>query len=79
MQQTDIELKLLAFDNGRWTVRRKAALLQAVRSGLLNLQQACERYHLSVEELRAWERDFDKHGVYGLRATRLQIYRNTKT
>jgi hypothetical protein len=30
---------------------------------------------LSVEELRAWERDFERHGLYGLRATRVQIYR----
>jgi hypothetical protein len=59
----------------RWTIRRKAALLEAVRSGMLSLENASQRYALSLEELRTWERNFDRYGVYGLRATRLQIYR----
>ena len=59
----------------RWTIRRKAAVLQALRSGALTLEQARERYALSVEEIRAWERDLEQHGLYGLRATRVQIYR----
>lgn len=42
---------------------------------MLSLEQASQRYALSPEELRTWERDFDRYGVYGLRATRLQIYR----
>jgi hypothetical protein len=50
-------------------------LLQALRSGALTLEQARDRYALSVEEIRAWERDLERHGLYGLRATRLQIYR----
>ena len=33
---------------------------------------------LSVDEFRAWERDIDRHGIHGLRATRLQIYRDTE-
>ena len=60
----------------RWTIRRKAALLQALRSGALILEAASERYSLSIDELRAWERDFDRHGLYGLRATRVQSYRH---
>ena len=48
----------------RWTIRRKAALLGAIRSGVLTLEQARRRYALSVDELRAWERDFEQHGVY---------------
>jgi Protein of unknown function (DUF1153) len=59
----------------RWTIRRKAALLEAVRSGMLSLEKASQRYALSLEELRTWERNFDRYGVYGLRATRVQIYR----
>ena len=59
----------------RWTIRRKAAVLEALRSGALTLEKARERYALSVEEIRAWERDVERHGVYGLRATRVQIYR----
>jgi len=60
----------------RWTVRRKAAVVQAVRSGLLTVEQTAERYRLSPEELRAWERGFDRRGLKGLRAT--QLYREKK-
>jgi hypothetical protein len=49
-----------------------------LRSGALTLEQARDRYALSVEEIRAWERDLERHGLYGLRATRLQIYRRDK-
>jgi len=60
----------------RWTFRRKAALLQALRSGIITFEQGCDQYALSIEELRAWERDFERHGLYGLRATRVQLYRD---
>ena len=68
------ETELPALNTRRWTIRRKAAVLQALRSGL-TLAQSLERYALSVEEIRAWERDLEQHGLYGLRATRVQIYR----
>jgi hypothetical protein len=69
------ETKLPALNTRRWTIRRKAAVLQALQSGALTLEQALERYALSVEEISAWERDLERHGLYGLRATRVQIYR----
>lgn len=59
----------------RWTIRRKAGVLEALRRGALSLEEASQRYALSLEELRAWERDLERYGVHGLRATRLQIYR----
>ena len=59
----------------RWTAPRKAAVLEALRSGNLTVEEACQRYALSVEELAAWERHFERHGVYGLHATRVQLYR----
>ena len=61
----------------RWTVRRKAAVIDAVRGGWLPVENACQLYDLSVDEILAWERDIDRYGVPGLRATRLQIYRDT--
>jgi Protein of unknown function (DUF1153) len=61
----------------RWVVRRKAVVVAAVRSGALSLQEACRRYNLSVEEFLAWQRAIDRHGIPGLRVTRLQIYRDT--
>ena len=65
--------------NRRWTVRRKAAIVEAVRSGRVSLDAICQTYKLSIEEFLAWERDMDRYGVPGLRATRYQIYRQTET
>lgn len=59
----------------RWVIRRKAAVVTAVRAGVLTLEEACQRYHLSVEEFLSWQRLIDRHGMRGLRATRLQDYR----
>lgn len=61
----------------RWMVRRKATVVQAVRSGSISLQEVGRRYNLSVDEFRAWERSFDSYGIPGLRVTRIQIYRDT--
>jgi transposase-like protein len=62
----------------RWVVRRKAAVLAAVRSGAISIEEACRRYGLSDEELLSWQRAFDSHGLPGLRATRLPSYRNRR-
>jgi transposase-like protein len=59
----------------RWVVRRKAAVVAAVRSGGLTTEEACRIYQLSKEELLSWDRAFELHGLAGLRATRLQRYR----
>ena len=64
-------------DTKRWVVRRKAAVVQAVRNGSISLQDACRRYILSTEEFRAWERAVDRYAIPGLRVTRLHIYRDT--
>src|SRR5437762_9258037 len=61
----------------RWTVRRKAAVIEAVRGGWVPIEEACRLYNLSVDEFLAWERDIDRNGVPGLRTTRYQIYRDT--
>ena len=61
----------------RWTVRRKAAVIEAMRGGWVPIEEVCRLYNISVDELLAWERDIDRHGVHGLRTTRFQIYRDT--
>ena len=61
----------------RWTVRRKAAVIEAVHGGWIPIEEACELYSISVDEFLAWERDLDRYGVPGLRVTRYQIYRYT--
>lgn len=62
-------------DTQRWVIRRKAEVVAAVRGGLLTLEEACERYSLSMEEFLTWQRAIDRHGLRGLRATRIQQYR----
>jgi len=59
----------------RWVIRRKAEVVAAVRGGLLSLDEACDRYRLTVEELLSWQRAIDRHGLAGLRTTRIQHYR----
>ena len=59
----------------RWVIRRKAEVVAAVRGGLLTLEEACQRYSLSSEEFTSWQRLIERHGVRGLRTTRLQEYR----
>ena len=46
----------------RWTTRRK---------GWVPIEEVCRLYDLSADEIAAWERDLDRHGLPGLRATRL--------
>lgn len=59
----------------RWVIRRKAEVVAAVRGGLLSLNDACERYRLTIDEFLSWQRSIEKHGLPGLRATRVQDYR----
>lgn len=61
----------------RWTVRRKAAVVEAVRGSWISIEEICELYSISVDEFLAWERDLDRYGIHGLRTTRYQIYRDT--
>ena len=59
----------------RWVSRRKAEVVAAVRGGLLSLEEACERYTLTVEEFLSWQMSIDQHGLAGLRTTKIQKYR----
>ena len=61
----------------RWVARRKAVVVNAVRSGAISLEEVCRRYELSEEEFLTWQHAIETHGVAGLRVTRLQIYRDT--
>jgi transposase-like protein len=63
----------------RWVVRRKVAVVAAVQSGEITLEEACRRYELTEEEFRSWQRDYERHGLPGLRATRVQQYRPPPT
>jgi hypothetical protein len=64
-------------DTKRWVVRRKAAVVAAVKNGAITLEDVCWFYDISVEEFLIWQEMVDKHGIRGLRVTRLKDYRNS--
>ena len=56
--------------------RRKAAVVVAVSSGMLTVEEVCRRYRMSEEELFAWQRAFETYGIVGLRAGYAQEHRS---
>ena len=59
----------------RWTARRKAEVVAAVRGGLLTFDDACARHALETEELISWQSAVEISGLRGLRTTRSHEYR----
>lgn len=76
LTKAEANLVLPPADTKRWSSRRKAAIVVAVRTGVLTREEACKRYYLlSNEELSAWEAAFEKSGIQGLRISSLRLYR----
>ena len=73
--EAPVMTELPSANTRRWVARRKAAVVAAISSGMITLEEACRRYHMSEEELSAWQRAFENHGILGLRAGRLQHQR----
>ena len=69
------ETSLPPTDTKRWVTRRKAEVVAAVRNGIISLDEACTRYQISIEEFLSWQRQIERHGLAGLRVTRMQDYR----
>lgn len=59
----------------RWVASRKAAVVRAVKAGLISRSTALETYFLSDDEFTEWEQAVAMHGEAALRATALQKYR----
>ena len=57
-----------------WVIPRKAEVVAAVRGGLLSSRRLAAAT-LTVEEFLSWQRSIDRHGLPGLRTTRIQQYR----
>ena len=51
-----------------WLPRHKAAVVAAVRSKVLSMEVARERYMLDEEEFLSWKEAIDKNGIAGLSA-----------
>jgi len=59
----------------RWVASRKAAVVRGVIYGLLDQDEALDRYGLSREEFLEWVRAVSEHGEDALKTTSLQKYR----
>jgi hypothetical protein len=59
----------------RWTPTRKLAVIRAVQTGSLSVEEVLNRWpDLSVEELASWQQRLAAFGVRGLRTVHLQTY-----
>ena len=52
----------------RWLPKHKAAIVAAIRSKVLSMDEARERYMLNEEELLSWKEAIDRNGIAGLQA-----------
>ena len=62
-------------DTRRWVASRKAAVVRAVRGGLITAEEARKWYALSEEEFESWTTAVATHGEVALKTTRLQEFR----
>ena len=62
----------------RWVARHKAAVVAAVSNGVITIEEACRRYHMSEEEFFAWRRAFENFGIRGLRAGSIRKQRGVR-
>ena len=74
--QNQMILKQLPpIDTKRWVISRKAAVVTAVKNGAITLDDVCWLYDISVEEFLTWQEMIEKHGIQGLRVTKLRDFR----
>ncbi|WP_373356872.1 DUF1153 domain-containing protein [Pseudoroseicyclus sp. CXY001] len=62
-------------DTRRWVASRKAAVVRAVKYGLISQETALEDYGLSEDEFVSWVHAVETHGEAALKATALKRYR----
>ncbi len=71
-----IKANLPPIDTTRWVASRKAAVVAAVKAEVIDAAEVEQRYGVGEEELQQWIKSLEQHGVGGLRATRLQVYKD---
>jgi transposase-like protein len=72
-------IELPPLNTRRWVARRKAAVVAAVSSGMITVEEACRHYRMSEEEFVAWRRAFENYGILGLRAGCIQQQRGSRS
>ena len=67
----DPPIDLPAPSHGRWTPRGKAAVIEALERGVIDHDDACRQYDLTIEEIELWRRRYKTSGLAGLMVTRV--------
>ena len=63
-------------DTQRWDSKRKAQVVEAVRAGVLSIEQATHIYDMSIEEFLSWQLLYERYGTHGVTVKRALQYRN---
>ena len=63
-------------DTRRWDSKRKAQVVDAVRAGVLSIEQATHIYDMSIEEFLSWQLLYERYGANGLTIKHAKKYRN---
>jgi len=75
MPSEDKKSGRLPLPGERWVSPRKAMVIAALREGETTVKEVCRFSSLSRDEPASWVASFERHGVPGLRPTRVQLYR----
>lgn len=62
----------------RWGFKKKTIVVRAVAAGMLTLQETLDRYHMTEQEFRLWERGLSEGGTAGLMLTKFQHRRRAR-
>jgi hypothetical protein len=65
-------------DTKRWTARRKASVVAAMLSGMITVEEVCQRMACRSMSSSSWHNAMQRHGLPGLRITKLQNYRYSR-
>ena len=55
----------------RWVISRKTIVVDAVRGGIISLEDACWRYSLTLEEFYEWQSAIDRRRLQALNERRI--------
>ncbi len=65
--------------SGRWTANDKLRIVSEISRGVITRDQVLKTFpDISPDELSSWFTHFEKRGINGLRANRLQEGRNVR-
>lgn len=61
------KIDILAMSIPRWNANKKRLIVDAVYMGVINAQEARDKFYIEAEELGAWMEALKEKGVNGLK------------